>query len=149
VYFIVERTRVARWHIFKPKIPIWVNFGRSCNGRCWYILCPFGLFYGHLWYFVAIWDILCFLIYLFRFGTLYQEKSGNPGANHRVHSSTLPTILEMIEKIQKDFWSCSGAPSSHRLKVLFYRSLSMQIVIAENKVKQSITCSCAITWPMN
>jgi hypothetical protein len=22
---------VARWHIFKPKIPIWVNFGRSCN----------------------------------------------------------------------------------------------------------------------
>jgi hypothetical protein len=26
--------RVARWYIFKPKIPIWVNFGESCNGRC-------------------------------------------------------------------------------------------------------------------
>jgi hypothetical protein len=24
------------------KIPIWVNFGVSCNG-CWYIICPFGL----------------------------------------------------------------------------------------------------------
>jgi hypothetical protein len=21
--------------IFKPKIPIWVNFGISCNERCW------------------------------------------------------------------------------------------------------------------
>jgi hypothetical protein len=27
--------RVARWHIFKPKIPILVNFGGSCNGTCW------------------------------------------------------------------------------------------------------------------
>jgi hypothetical protein len=26
-------SRVARWHIFNP---IWVNFGGSCNGRCWY-----------------------------------------------------------------------------------------------------------------
>jgi hypothetical protein len=23
--------RVARWYIFRPKIAIWVNFGRSCN----------------------------------------------------------------------------------------------------------------------
>jgi hypothetical protein len=51
--FKVE-TRVARWFVFKPKIPIWVNFGGSCNGSCWYILWPFGLFYGHLVYFVAI-----------------------------------------------------------------------------------------------
>jgi hypothetical protein len=29
------------------KIPIWVNFGGSCNENCGYILCPFGLFYGH------------------------------------------------------------------------------------------------------
>jgi hypothetical protein len=29
-------TRVARWHIFKPKIAIWVNLGGSFNGRCWY-----------------------------------------------------------------------------------------------------------------
>jgi hypothetical protein len=27
--------RVARWFVFKPKIPIWVNFGGSCNGSCW------------------------------------------------------------------------------------------------------------------
>jgi hypothetical protein len=43
--------RVARWYIFKPKIPIWIDFGGSCNGRCWYILSP-------LVYFTAIWYIL-------------------------------------------------------------------------------------------
>jgi hypothetical protein len=29
--------RVARWFIFKPKIPIWANFVGSFNGRCWQI----------------------------------------------------------------------------------------------------------------
>jgi hypothetical protein len=64
-------SRIARWHIFKSKIPIWVNFERSCNERCWYIwwslvyvpalwyrLWQFGIFYGHLIYFMAIWYIL-------------------------------------------------------------------------------------------
>jgi hypothetical protein len=71
--------RVARWHIFKSKIPIWVNFGGNCKGRYWYILwpfglltpicyilCPFGIFYGNL-------------VYFSRFGMLHREKSGNPG----------------------------------------------------------------------
>jgi hypothetical protein len=49
--------KVARWYIFKRKIQIWVNFRGSCNRRCWYILRPFGLFYGHLPYFVDIWYI--------------------------------------------------------------------------------------------
>jgi hypothetical protein len=40
-------TRVARLHTFKPKIPIWINFGEPWNGKCWYILIPFGIFYGH------------------------------------------------------------------------------------------------------
>jgi hypothetical protein len=28
-------TRVARWFVFKPKIPICVYFGRSCYGKSW------------------------------------------------------------------------------------------------------------------
>jgi hypothetical protein len=40
-------SRVARWYIFKPKISIRVNFLRSCNGRYWYILRPFGIFCGY------------------------------------------------------------------------------------------------------
>jgi hypothetical protein len=39
---------VARWYIFKPKIPIWENFGGSCIRRCWYIFWPFCLFYDRL-----------------------------------------------------------------------------------------------------
>jgi hypothetical protein len=38
----------------------------------WNILSPFGIFLGHLVYFVGIW-------YSFpRFGMFYEEKSGNP-----------------------------------------------------------------------
>jgi hypothetical protein len=43
---------------FQTKIPIWVNFGWLYIGKCWYILWPFGIFYRHLVYFMAIWFIL-------------------------------------------------------------------------------------------
>jgi hypothetical protein len=49
--------RVARWYIFLPKIPIWVTLGEM-NGKCWYILWPFGIFYGKLIYKMAFWYIL-------------------------------------------------------------------------------------------
>jgi hypothetical protein len=71
------RDRVARWNIFKPKILTRVNYGGTCNGRLWYIvilrlfvipiLWPHGIFYDNF-------------VYFSRFGILYQEKSGNPGA---------------------------------------------------------------------
>jgi hypothetical protein len=35
---IVECTRVARRYIFMPKLPIWIYFGGSWNGKRWYIL---------------------------------------------------------------------------------------------------------------
>jgi hypothetical protein len=37
----------------KPKIPIWVHFGGSCIGRCWYIY-----FMAKLVYKMVIWYIL-------------------------------------------------------------------------------------------
>jgi hypothetical protein len=40
---------------FKPKIPIWVNFGMPYNKKYLYILCPFGIYYGHLVYFMVSW----------------------------------------------------------------------------------------------
>jgi hypothetical protein len=48
---------VARWYIFKPKIPIWINFGGSYNVRSWSILWPFGVFYWHLVYFSPFWCV--------------------------------------------------------------------------------------------
>jgi hypothetical protein len=54
---------VARWFVFKPKIPIWVNFGGSCDGRCrytyfmviWSILWSSCIYYGFLIYVMVIW----------------------------------------------------------------------------------------------
>jgi hypothetical protein len=59
-----------------------VNFGGSCNGSCWYILWPFGLFYDNLVNFVAIWYIL------WLFGTFFPiapKKSGNPDLHMRIN----------------------------------------------------------------
>jgi hypothetical protein len=43
------------------------------------ILWPFGLFYGHSVDVMAISIFYGHLVYLSRFGMLYQDKSGNPG----------------------------------------------------------------------
>jgi hypothetical protein len=45
---------------FMPKIPILLYFGRLCNGTFWYILWPFGIFYGPLVYFMALWYMLIY-----------------------------------------------------------------------------------------
>jgi thiol-disulfide isomerase/thioredoxin len=51
--------------IFKPKIPIWVNFGGPWIGKCRYIIRPFwnilrefGIFYDHLVHFAFIFPVL-------------------------------------------------------------------------------------------
>jgi hypothetical protein len=71
-------TRVARWFVFKPKIQIWVNFGESCNGSCWYILWTLGPFYGLCYILCTFGIVHGTLVYFSRFGILYEEKSGNP-----------------------------------------------------------------------
>jgi hypothetical protein len=68
--------------IFKPKIPILVNFGGGLPVE------DVGRFYGHLFYLfcdrlvylVAIWYNLWSSGIFFRFGILLKEKSGNPAA---------------------------------------------------------------------
>jgi hypothetical protein len=73
--------KVARWFVFKPKIPIWVNFGGAYVDwkmliyfmTIWNILRVFGIIYSPLAWFVVIWNIFSV------FGIMYQEKSGNPG----------------------------------------------------------------------
>jgi hypothetical protein len=37
-------SRVDRWYILRPKIPIWVYFGGLWSGKRWYILWSFGKF---------------------------------------------------------------------------------------------------------
>jgi hypothetical protein len=61
--FRLALNRVARWHIFTPKIPIWVNFGGSSNG----IFMAIWSIFGHLVYFVAMWYVYFrgYLVYIF------------------------------------------------------------------------------------
>jgi hypothetical protein len=71
-----QSTRVARWYIFIPKMPIWVYSEGLGTGCCTYFLAIWYIF-GEFGNFVVIW-------YIFpRSGILYQEKSGNP-AKHTI-----------------------------------------------------------------
>jgi hypothetical protein len=85
VFSLNLTSRVARWFVFKPKIPIWVSFVGSCNGKSWYILWSFGLFYGHCKYFMNIWYILWsfgvfygHLVYFSPFWYFVQRKIWQP-----------------------------------------------------------------------
>jgi hypothetical protein len=67
-----DRTRVARWHIFKPKVPVWVNFGGPWNIKVGILcICPFVIYYGHLVDFMAMWYIGGNLVYIFSLVLLY------------------------------------------------------------------------------
>jgi hypothetical protein len=64
---------------FKTKIPIWVYFGGPWNGKCWYILRPFGIIYDHSVYVIYWYSLWSFGIFFLVLVCLDQEKSGNPG----------------------------------------------------------------------
>jgi hypothetical protein len=69
-------TRVARLYIF---LPIWVHFWGPLRGNCCYILWPFGIFYGYLVYFIAIWYSLpSFGIVFPFFGGLNRKNIWQP-----------------------------------------------------------------------
>jgi hypothetical protein len=76
--------RVARWFIFKPKIPLWVNFGGSCNWRCWHILWPFGLFYFHLVY--STYGHLVYFGIFFPFWYVVPRKIWQPWSHIHTHT---------------------------------------------------------------
>jgi hypothetical protein len=73
-------SRVARWFIFKPKIPIWVNFGSPWNRKCCHILQPFGIhLHTSIWYNLWPFGIVCGnLVYFFSFGLFGPRKIWQP-----------------------------------------------------------------------
>jgi hypothetical protein len=87
--------KVDRWLVFKPKIPIWLNLGGSCNWRCWYryfmaiwnILRTFGIFYDHLVHLCSFGKFLRFWYHVTR--KIWQPwswirpKPVLVGGNHR------------------------------------------------------------------
>jgi hypothetical protein len=75
------QSRVARWHILKPKNPKLGKFWRALQRKVfayfmaiWSFLFSFGIFCGNLAHFMII-------SYIFsRFGVLCKEKSGDPAS---------------------------------------------------------------------
>jgi hypothetical protein len=62
-------------------ICIQAHFGGPKIWKCWYILCPFWIFYRHL---VILWPFGTFCVHLVHFsgfGIMHHEKSGNPGSD--------------------------------------------------------------------
>jgi hypothetical protein len=77
---LLRITRVARWFIFKPKIPFGQIWGITME--VWSTSQPSGIFYGHLVYF---WYFSIFS----HFGMLFQDKSGNPAPNPGAQTNSL------------------------------------------------------------
>jgi hypothetical protein len=62
---------------FGKKIPV------PQIGKCWYILWPFGIFFGHLVYFMNIWFHLCLFGTFFRFWYHATRKIWQPCSGQR------------------------------------------------------------------
>jgi hypothetical protein len=117
--FVPFLARVARWHIFKTKIPIWVKFWEFCNGRCLYILWPFCLFQGHLVYFVVIWYILWSFGIFFPFWICCTKKN-------------LATLFLALKCLTHHHYYVEIDPGKHGDKTLFWCLFEMHCM---NKVK--------------
>jgi hypothetical protein len=59
-----KRVRVARWYIFKPKIPLWVNFKGLVKGDVGMFRDHFGALYGQLVYFCHV----VYILHIWSFG---------------------------------------------------------------------------------
>jgi hypothetical protein len=78
-----------------------LNFGEI--NRIWSILRSFGLFYGHLVYFMDVNTFCGILVYFSRFGILYQAKSGNPANRYYVPTEQIRTSIQASCKGLNDF----------------------------------------------
>jgi hypothetical protein len=67
-------------------MPILVKFGGPWTGKCCYILCPLGIFYGR-WYNLWPFGIVCgLLVYLLRFGMFGPRKIWQPWLERKIRT---------------------------------------------------------------
>jgi hypothetical protein len=101
--------RVARWYLFKQKIPICVNFGGPWNGKGWHILWPIGIlrqfciFNGNRVTFLVVRYIFSVLVHCVKknLATLNASRSPRPRAFFRR---------------DLDFHICTGRPPEDNLR---------------------------------
>jgi hypothetical protein len=84
---------------FQTKIPILGKFldglAMETDGKFW----PFGLFYAHSYISWSFGMLGVRLVYFFRFGMLYKEKSGN--TEHAETGKNIPNNDKMYQTATK------------------------------------------------
>jgi hypothetical protein len=97
---------------FQTQNPNLGKFWRALDWKNGYILYSFGIFYGHLEYFMDIWNIVrtfgifydhlvhfVFIWYIFSgFGIMDQEKSGNPDLDGILIFLFNPVCIEKVTR---------------------------------------------------
>jgi hypothetical protein len=99
-----RKGRVARWFISKPKIPFWVNFGRSFDERCCYVLWPFGIVYGQLVSFMPFGAFCAYLVYFLWFWYFVPRKSGNPAQGRSAETDNKKICIFSVIEIPTIFF---------------------------------------------
>jgi hypothetical protein len=106
-------TRVARWFVFKPKVPVLGKFGRVLQWKIlvdfmtiWSMLLLLEIFYGHFVYFVFIWYILP------RFWYFEPRKIWQPWYVHKQ--------LRFVHNLFDQPWSGSSSGAFVILQKTFY-----------------------------
>jgi hypothetical protein len=76
-FLLIQHAQGCQMVYFQTKIPILGKFldglAMETDGKFW----PFGLFYAHSYISWSFGMLGVRLVYFFRFGMLYKEKSGN------------------------------------------------------------------------
>jgi hypothetical protein len=70
------------------------KFGDPCNGRCCYFLCPIGLFYGAIWYF--LWPLVFFMVIWFVAHTKKNLATLNWTATKNAGFSSCPRLWPSV-----------------------------------------------------
>jgi hypothetical protein len=127
--YLLLKIRVARWFVFKPKTLIWVNFGGHWNGKCCYILRPFGQFSGRLVFLRSSGIFYDHLVYFSHFGMLGPRKIWQPCLRWIV-------LLRCFKVYLNEQWFLCGSVSCNAAR---HTVMISSILVARRHAKQSNT----------
>jgi hypothetical protein len=142
--FFGQDYRVTRWFVFKPQIPIWVNFGGPLNDKCCYILWSFGIFYGHLALCMATWlSLWSHVVYFSHFGTFRPRKIWQPWPRIRlcfVNKLFETTFVSSDESSGAFTWPLHLCQSwTHHLSFDFHNSPSSIATVRNRRAAGRVT----------
>jgi hypothetical protein len=123
------------------KIPILVKFGGPWNGKCYYILWPFGILYGHLVQFMALYSLWSFGTF-FRFWYVWTGKNlATLSQSNKMHWNISPKCARFADQTfgffatslfidQQTLLCCISVDERASVTIPFYTFMSTNTVTA-------------------